>query len=246
MTQDAKAGGKLAPWKEMQPVFINTENVRRFLVAMSALDLSRGKPRLMGVWGEAGVGKSYCVTTYIARQPEESLPYLKCRWVWAHSGLEFLRALCRAVGVEQIPYRKAHCFERALEAMEAHPHRPLFVDDFHRLDRLPGHLEIMRDLTEMSGAPVILIGEEKLKFMLQNHRQIWSRTKQAVEFGPNQAADVVRLAREGAGLELDKDAAVRLHAWAGGDRWTAPWPAASRRPRPKATRGSPWRTWTRF
>jgi hypothetical protein len=53
--------------------------------------------------------------------------------------------------------------------------------------------------------------------MLRTHRQVWSRTKQAIEFTPNQVADIVLLAREAAGLALDNDAAVELHRWAGGD-----------------------------
>lgn len=209
---------KQLPKTELEPVFINTENVRNFLVAMNALALAPGKPRLMGVWGQAGVGKTYCATTYISRQPGGAdIPYLKCRWVWAHSELEFLRALCGAFEIKPVPHRRAWCFEMVVEAMQAHPARPLFLDDFHRMDRIPGHLEIVRDLTEISGAPVVLIGEEKLAYMLQNHRQVWSRTKQAVPFGPNQVADVVLLARQAAGLELEMDAAVRLHQWAGGD-----------------------------
>jgi hypothetical protein len=101
--------------------------------------------------------------------------------------------------------------------MTARPHLPLFVDDFHRLRKAPGHLEIVRDLTELSGAPIVLIGEEPLEPMLREHRQVWSRTKQAEEFGPNQVADVVLLAREAAGLELEMAAAAHLHQWAGGD-----------------------------
>jgi DNA transposition AAA+ family ATPase len=164
------------------------------------------------------VGKTYCVKTHISRQPEE-IPYLECLWVWANSELEFLRALCKAVGVksDNIPHRKAPCFEKVLSVMEAHPHRPVVLDDFHRLDRLPGHLEIVRDLTEMSGAPVVLIGEERLEFMLKEKRQVASRTKQAVEFKDNQPADVAKLAKEAAGLVLTREAVIKLHTWAKGD-----------------------------
>jgi hypothetical protein len=46
---------------------------------------------------------------------------------------------------------------------------------------------------------------------------VWSRTKQAEEFKPNEVADVVMLAQQAAGLNLEMAAAVHLHDWAGGD-----------------------------
>ena len=119
--------------------------------------------------------------------------------------------------MKEPPRRKVACYQLILDIMTARPHLPLFVDDFHRMQRSPGHLEILRDLTELSGAPIVLIGEEPLEGMLRKHRQVWSRTKQTEEFRPNEVADVVLLAREAAGLELEMAAAVHLHHWAGGD-----------------------------
>jgi len=206
------------PFKELQPVFINTRNVGRALVMMNALALMPHTPRLAAVYGRAGVGKSYWATAWIARQPEgKDIPYLKCQWVWVNSELEFLRALCRAFGIKEPPRRKVACYQLILDMMTTRPHLPLFVDDFHRMAKVPGHLEILRDLTELSGAPIVLIGEEPLEPMLRKHRQVWSRTKQAEEFKPVDVADVVMLAQQAAGLHLEMAAAVHLHDWAGGD-----------------------------
>lgn len=211
MTKEPKT-----PWAEMQPVFINTRNVGNAATAMNALALRPGKPRFAAFIGHAGVGKTYWATTYVARQPEAS-PYLKCQYVWAHSELEFLRALCRAFEIKDPPYRKVGCYLEILDLMTARPSLPLFVDDFHRFQKAPGHLEILRDLTELSGAPIVLIGEEPLEGMLKAHDQVWSRTYQAVEFKDNEVADVVLLGLKSAGLELEREAAAHLHAWANGD-----------------------------
>jgi len=204
------------PFKEIRPAFIETRNVGRARTLMRALALTPGKPRFGAIYGRAGAGKTFWATAHVATQAEVS-PYLKCQWVWAQSELEFVRALARAGGVKDPPYRKVGCFQAILDFMTARPHLPLFVDDFHRFERSPGHLEILRDLTEFSGAPIVLIGEEPLEGMLQAHRQVWSRTYQALEFGPNQPADIVILAREAAGLDLSLEAAAELHQWAGGD-----------------------------
>jgi len=204
------------PFKELQPVFINTRNVGRAKVAMNALALMPHKPRFAAFIGRAGVGKSYWATTYIAQQPELS-PYLKCQWVWVNSELEFARALCRAFNIKEPPKRKVACYQLILDEMTARPHLPLFIDDFHRMKRSPGHLEILRDLTEISGAPIVLIGEEPLKDILTAQTQVWSRTKQTVEFKPNEVADAVMLFEKAAGLHLEMEAAVHLHDWTTGD-----------------------------
>jgi len=209
MTKESKK-----PWEEMQPVFIPTRNVGNANTALNALALRPNKPRLMAVIGHAGVGKSYWATTTIARQPECS-PYLKCQYVWGGSELAYLQALCRSFEVEKPPHKKVSCYQLILDYLTARPHLPLFVDDFHRMPR--GHLEIMRDLTELSGAPIVLIGEEPLEGLLQAHDQVWSRTYQMVKFKPNEPSDVVLLAQGAAGLELDREAAVHLHQWAAGD-----------------------------
>ncbi|MHB9075601.1 MAG: AAA family ATPase [Desulfobaccales bacterium] len=205
---------QIKPWAEMKPVFIDTQNVTNANTAMNALALQPGKPRIGAFYGHAGVGKSYWATTYISRQPEAS-PYLKCQYVWGGSELAFLRALCRAFEIETPPHKKVSCYQLILDCLTARPHLPLVVDDFHRMSG--GHLEIMRDLTELSGAPVVLIGEGPLETMLQTHDQVWSRTYQATKFKPNVIADVRVLALKAAGLELDREAATHLHEWAAGD-----------------------------
>ena len=206
------------PFKELQPVFINTRNVGRAKTMMSALALMPHKPRLAALYGHAGIGKSYWATSHIAQQPELS-PYLKCQWVWANSELEFLKALCRACWIQEadLPRRKAACYRLILDQLTSKPHLPLFIDDFHRMRQAPGHLEILRDLTELSGAPIVLIGEEALGGMVQKHDQIWSRTKQTLKFQPNEVADIVLLFQKAANLDLARPAAVHLHDWAGGD-----------------------------
>lgn len=202
------------PWAEMKPVFIDTRNVNNANTAMNALAMQPGKPRIGAFYGHAGVGKSYWAAAWISRQPEAS-PYLKCQYLWGGSELAFLQALCRAFFIKDPPHTKVTCYRLILDCMTARPHLPLVVDDFHRMGR--GHLEIMRDLTELSGAPVVLIGEEPLEAMLQTHDQVWSRTYQAIEFKANEIADIRLLAVKAAGLELEREAVTHLHQWASGD-----------------------------
>ena len=54
----------------------------------------------------------------------------------------------------------------------------------------------------MTGAPVVLIGEEGIFGLLSERRRIWSRVAYEVEFGPISAAEVALYAMQAAGLDI--------------------------------------------
>ena len=67
-----------------------------------------------------------------------------------------------------------------------------------RIDRI----EDLRDIHEMTGAPVVLIGEEGIFGLLHERRRIWSRIAYEVEFGPVSPAEIALYAQQAAGLDL--------------------------------------------
>ena len=86
------------------------------------------------------------------------------------------------------------------------------------IEKLPGHfLEVIRDLTDMSGAPIILIGEEELAAVMQRNRRVWSRTYQSLKFDPIGARDIIVYARDAAGLSFSPEVATVFNQASGGD-----------------------------
>ncbi|RJF70902.1 AAA family ATPase [Rhodopseudomonas palustris] len=76
--------------------------------------------------------------------------------------------------------------DRAINALGEDPRRPLLVDEADRLvDR--GLIEILRELQESSGAPVILIGEEKLPAKLLTVERVHNRV---LDWFPAQPCDL--------------------------------------------------------
>ena len=93
--------------------------------------------------------------------------------------------------------------------------RTIIVDE---ADRLKVDLvEHLRDVHDLTGAPIVLIGEEGLFAKINAHRRIWSRVVQTVEFGPITPEDIMLFALEAAALRMDPDAAKRVSDRSSGD-----------------------------
>ncbi len=196
---------------EFKPTFIQTQNVRNFEVIMDALELSEGEGRLGLVYGRAGRGKSRTSQWYTAHN---GCVYLRMATVWHNSELYFLTALCREVGIMTPPARKGPCYEAVIDALAADP-RPVFLDEPEKMTRR--FLDVIRDLSDESTAPFVLIGEEELVSYMRINRRVWSRTFQQLEFKPIDNADIISYAMATTGLELSAETAGVLHAASGGD-----------------------------
>jgi len=190
-------------------VFIETANVSEFRQKIRTLeDHQDGEPGFALVYGQAGRGKTETARNYYAQNGGF---YLRVMQGWTQCA--FLQELCfLTCGVR--PRAAATCKNKVIEALDAEP-ATIFVDEADRLhvDRL----EDLRDIYDMTGAPIVLIGENELKGLLSERRRIWSRVKQVVEFGPVVEEDVAVLADEAAGLDMDPEACALAVRHSDGD-----------------------------
>lgn len=195
----------------LKPVFVQTRNVRNFGVLMDGLALGEGEGRFGLVYGRAGRGKSRTATWWAANH---ACPLKLCATVWRSSLTEFLKDLAREVGIKEPPHNKGGCYREIIEVLITRP-QPIFLDEFEKLTQ--EHLNVVREISEITTAPFVLIGEEELAPFMKRNRRVWSRTFQALEFEPITAVDVVLFAEEAAGLNMDSEAAVYLQKETGGD-----------------------------
>lgn len=196
----------------MKNVFVPTDNVARFTSAMRILeDTRKGQPGLAVVYGRAGRGKTVAATSWYA---ERGGFFLRVWQDWTQ--FSFLQALCFEVAGER-PHGAHQCKTRICEALgrrEGQP-RTIYVDEADRLH--PGRIEDLRDIHDVTGCPVVLIGEEQLYPSLGAKRRIWSRVTQRVEFGPVKDEDVLVFASQAADLRLTPEAASLVAKKAEGD-----------------------------
>lgn len=197
----------------VRPVFVEkTKNVRNFTVMMDGLALGEGEGRFGMVYGRAGRGKSRTCQWYHGHHDSIYLRMLK---IWAKSDIEFLKDLARELGVMNPPHRRGICFREIIDRLIVDP-RPIFLDEIERLPQ--AIMEICRDITDLTCAPIILIGEEELVSYMKQNRRVWSRTYRALEFLQITRADIVSYIKEATGgVTIDNGVSGILHDSAGGD-----------------------------
>lgn len=196
----------------VSPRFVNVKNVRNFQAMIDALMLSSGEGRLAVVTGPAGRGKTRTAQWYAANN---GCVFMRCLSIWRHSELGFLQTLCRELGVKKVPFRKDPAFIAVMDALSTQGGKPIFVEEIEKLPKL--HLEMVRDLSDLSAAPFVLIGENELQtHMKEGSARLWNRTFQLLEFETLGLGDVVMFAREAAGIDLPVEVAEVLHQAAKG------------------------------
>jgi len=197
---------------EVKPVFVEkTKNVRNFSVMMDGLALGRGEGRLGMVYGRAGRGKTRTAQWYHAHNGGV---FLRMQTIWRTSELEFLRALCRELGILSAPGRKGPAFMAVVDTLIMDP-KPIFLDEVEKLPKY--FLDVIRDLSDLSTAPIILIGEEELVSYMRVNRRVWSRTYQSLEFLPISKPDIITYITASSGLAIDSQVAGVFHDASGGD-----------------------------
>ena len=198
--------------------FIGTKNVRNFDVMMDGLAMAEGEGRFGVVFSEAGRGKSRTVKKWHADNRDSI--YILAQEVWKSNYTDFLKKMCIELGIRPAPKRKGDCFAQAIDSLLEYP-RTVIVDEIEKLPN--GFLEIMRDLTELTGCAVVLVGEEELASHMKQNRRIWNRTFQQVEFDLIGSGDIMMYVKTATsdptekkdgfeGLKLSSENASLIHS----------------------------------
>lgn len=204
-TPAASAAGRIA----------TTQTVAVALATMDQL-IHRGMdmPGFGVLYGEPGLGK----TTALARlsHPAESnAVYVSCRIFETPRSLSEL--LLRENGIQpKARWNIPDMHDALCEAFATHG-RPMLVDEADYIAETRS-IELLRNLHDTVGVPILLVGEQSLKRKLQRHHErlhdrvlVWS---QAV---PCDGGDLDALAKVHApGLQMDADARASLLRATGG------------------------------
>ena len=194
-----------------RPVFVKTKNVRNFEVMMDGLALGAGEGRFGLVWSRAGRGKTRTCQWWHAHHASI---YLRTMKIWGKSDIEFLKDFATELGMLNPPHRRGICFREIVDRMILDP-RPVFVDEIEKVPQMI--IEIIRDISDITTAPFIFVGEEELLPYMQRNRRVWSRTYQQLAFAPIDVADIIMYASDSTSLKLDIPVAAIFHQASGGD-----------------------------
>jgi DNA transposition AAA+ family ATPase len=195
----------------MKPVFVMTDNVKRFVATMRQVENRIGTDSLALVYGRAGRGKSRTSRWYATQNDfvlVESLRDWSVLWMY--------QDILTAYGLpkENIPKRKKAAFDAIID-LASERRVPVILDEADLIG--PRLLETVRDLCKISKVPWVLIGEEALPHMMNRDRRVWSRRCAVMEFQPLTTTDITGFAREAFELQVGADAADVIQKATGGD-----------------------------
>lgn len=179
---------------------IALKNVASFMaLATRLIDRSPHLPGIGVCYGPSGYGKTYAS---IFAQNKTRAVRVEVGESWTRA--TFLRMVLIELGAEPRGTISTMA-ERAKALLGDNPRRPLIVDEADKIvDK--GYIELVRELQEHSGAPVLLIGEEKLPAKLERIERVANRVLDWMPAQPCDIEDVEYLARAFcAGLTIAPD-----------------------------------------
>lgn len=159
------------------------KNVASFMtMTVRLIDRAPHLPGLGVCHGPSGFGKTYAS---IYAQNKTRAIRVEVGDSWTRRTL--LRNILREFGeTVKVKAPLADLADQAVSALGENPRRPLIIDEADKLvDK--GMIEIVRELQESSGAPIIMIGEERLPAKLLTVERVHNRV---LDWFPAQPCDV--------------------------------------------------------
>ena len=182
-----------------------TKNVRRFLAAVRELnDRPMGVEGMAILWGEPGEGKS---TTVAFACNAMDGTFLRINTCWTLTSM--LAALMVELGLPTYG-RKAPMMSLAIKALTEKP-RPIFLDEADYMFQHPDMLDAMRDIYDITGSPVILIGMEEFARKVQSRGKFARRITQCVRFCGIDIEDSRTVVEAICDVQLSDDLLAHVH-----------------------------------
>jgi DNA transposition AAA+ family ATPase len=187
--------------------FVITENFRRLAEAQAAVE-KRGarEAGIVILKGPYGVGKSELVERWAA---DNKAIFVRCKETWTKRAL--LDELADVLGLDKRG-RNSEVQARIIGRL-AVDMSPMCFDEADFLIRsTPALLEVIRDITDMTGVACFLVGMERLLSQIIRHGHIASRVNRVVELRRLTPGDVKAACERLAEVDIEPDLVAQIHA----------------------------------
>ncbi|NQY63962.1 MAG: AAA family ATPase [Alteromonadaceae bacterium] len=141
--------------------------------------------------GRPGLGKTFA-TIKLLNSIENGI-YIRA--VALDSAASFLDRLLKELSVRDRPRAKMARYEKVIDALHDQP-RVLFIDEADYYMDKPQLLETLRDIHDMTGIAIILVGMDKIARKISLLPQLDSRISQRYEFQPADLEDMQIMVKE--------------------------------------------------
>lgn len=165
-----------------------TRNVTAFHALVTRLINRSPDQGGLGVfYGWSGLGKSKSAS--FAAQSTQAAWVEIGQYTTAKKLMEYILLELQVVQKGSV----ADMIDAAVQALAENPERPLIIDESHWLVERR-MTEVIKELSDKSGAPIIMIGEEMLPHGLAQSERVWRRVLEPVPALPADMDDARKLA----------------------------------------------------
>lgn len=184
----------------MKRKFVVTQNVKRFVDLMDTLkNAPANLPKMALVYSDFGLGKSQTIMWWVTNN---DAIYVRCnhkmsaRWLLT----EIVEEL------DYVPtYLTSLLFKQIEDKLRERP-KVLVVDEVDFLLNNSSAIEIVRDLHDKIGIPVVLVGMSLAEAKLKLHKYIYDRLLGVLKFETFNKDDVAKIVTEISVVEFEPDA----------------------------------------
>jgi len=166
----------------MKNVFVQTANVKMFsAVAGDLVRQDAGVPGMALIYGKRGLGKTKTAIWYAAR---EANVYVRAKRKWTATWL--MEELC--VELQLAPVRSFRVMFQEICATLISEPKLIIIDEVDLISA--DVLETIRDVHDITGTPIILVGMEKVKQRLMRFAALYDRLLYVRKFGALSTNDI--------------------------------------------------------
>lgn len=182
----------------MNKVFVRTKNVKKFVALMEEVkQLPANIPKIVLVFGEYGLGKSETIKWWTFKND--------CIYVRANQGMTsrwLLSEIAEELGEEAF-WHIQDTFNLVEQKLKQNP-KPLIIDE---VDYLVTNnvIEILRDLHDRTGCPMILVGMVNIDKKLSRYPHLKDRIYKTFKFEPYAKQDIKQILSELSEIQITND-----------------------------------------
>ena len=184
----------------MHKLFVKTRNVKNFIGLMNNLiDKSNEVPKLGLIYGDPGLGKTQTAVWWATNNDAayvRAQNKMTCRWL--------LEKIVYELG--ESPSRKmADLIEQCITHLRLKP-QVIIIDEVDYLINRHRIVETLRDLHDLTGVPIVLIGMQEAKTKLGKYRHLYDRISEIIEFKPFSKDDLDVIVEELSEIKITDEA----------------------------------------
>jgi len=199
----------------------STRNIDRFMDAVKALEGRLADTEKMGlglVYGEPGLGKTLAMEVYHARSKKAGrirTVMVRALDIWTQSSM--LKDILGALGCAPLAYRKDIMFDQIRDELRGKP-AIFLIDEIDKIAGSRSMLGILKDIHDVTGSSILMIGEERVNDLLTRFHSFYNRMNRSavVKLKDHTQEDVGRVIEQRCEVPVETAVVRAIHQEVGG------------------------------